>query len=189
MVATGAERPRFLGQSGHRRRTCRGLDRVHVHVDRPHQDLAGEDRVLRRRAARLLAEGKRRADEHAGRQRGRGGSEARAPAHSSPGRSCSRMLAVKTSPVASTVSFFSAPPLRSASRSGLNRTSTFSPALTASRRQPPARTRLPGLVISITQIAGPSSARSLTTPLTERLTCGLTQRSSTTSPLIIMVME
>src|SRR6516225_1174272 len=72
------------------------------------------------------------------------------------------MLVVKTSPVATTVSFFSAPPFRSESRSGLNRTSTVSPGLTASRRQPPARTRLPGLVISITQTAAPSSARSLT---------------------------
>src|SRR5262249_16709125 len=160
-----------------------GLDRIHVHVDRAHQDLPGEDRVLRRRATRVLAEGKRRADERADRQRRRR-TEDRAPAHSSPGRSCSRMLAVKTSPVPSPMSFFRAPPLRSASRSGLNSTSTFSPGLTASRRQPPARTRLPGLVISITQTAGASSARSLTTPLTERLTCGLTQRSSTTSPLI-----
>src|SRR5262249_34314792 len=80
-------------------------------------------------------------------------------------------------------------PLRSESRNGLNRTSTVSPGLTASRRQPPARTRFPGLVISITQTAAPSSARSLTMPLTERLTCGLTQRSSTTSPLIVMVLE
>src|SRR5215471_15132219 len=115
MVADGAERPRFLGQSGPCRRTCFGASMVSIASMfmsiAPIKILRAKHRVLRRRAARLLAEGKRRADEHADRQRGRGGAEARAPAHSSPGRSCSRMLAVKTSPVASTVSFFSAPPL------------------------------------------------------------------------------
>ena len=30
MVATGAERPRFLGQSGHRRRTCFGASMVSI---------------------------------------------------------------------------------------------------------------------------------------------------------------
>src|SRR4029079_1022374 len=55
-----------------------------------------------------------------------------------------------------------------------------------SRRHPPTRTRFPGLVVSISHSAAGSSP---TAPLTVSVTCGLTQRSSTTLPLILTVLE
>jgi hypothetical protein len=96
-------------------------------------------------------------------------------------------LAVKDWPVAATVTFFRAPPCFSASRSGLISTTTSSPAFTALRDHPPARTRLPGLVISSSHSEG--SSPSATVPFTRSVTCGLVQRSSITTPLRVSVLE
>src|ERR1700722_16987054 len=56
-----------------------------------------------------------------------------------------------------------------------------------SRRQPPTRTRFPGLVVSISHSPGASSAFSA--PVMVKVTCGFTQRSSTTLPLRVCVFE
>ena len=71
-------------------------------------------------------------------------------------------------------------------RSGLISTTTLSPGLSVARVHP-RRTRLPGLVDSSAQITG--SSPSLMVPFTHRLTCGLTQRTSVTTPLIVSVLE